>query len=124
MKKLIIALTLLLTSLAFAEHDHVEKELEDNKFNFWWEQIPAVCSTSEEIERWAEFKKFQPVNMSFGREGGVPDGQIVYIVVYWMNEDQESFASVSTPQRPDQTCIVFRTFDMKLNTDLLNKKDI
>jgi len=41
-----------------------------------------------------------------------------------MNEDQESFASVSTPQRPDQTCIVFRTFDMKLNTDLLNKKDI
>tara|TARA_E500000318_G_scaffold64920_2_gene59944 strand:+ start:609 stop:983 length:375 start_codon:yes stop_codon:yes gene_type:complete len=124
MKKLIIALTLLLTTFAFAEHDHVEKESKDNKFNFWWEQVPAVCSTSDEIERWAEFKKFTPVNMSFGREGGVPEGEIVYIVVYWMNEDQESFASVSTPQRPDQTCIVFRTFDMKLNTDLLNKKDI
>ena len=122
MKKLIIALTLLLTSLAFAEHDHVEKEHET--FNFWWEQVPAVCSTSDEIERWAEFKKFNPINISFGREGGTPDGQIVYIVVYWMNEDQESFASVSTPERPDQACIVFRTFDMKLNTDLLNKKDI
>ena len=120
MKKLIIALTLLLTSLAFAEHDHVKKET----FNFWWEQVPAVCSTSDEIERWAEFKKFNPINISFGREGGTPDGQIVYIVVYWMNEDQESFASVSTPERPDQACIVFRTFDMKLNTDLLNKKDI
>ena len=86
--------------------------------------MPAVCSTSDEIERWAEFKKFNPINISFGREGGTEDGRIVYIVVYWMNENQESFASVSTPERPDQTCIIFRTFDMKLNTDLLNKKDI
>ena len=124
MKKLLITLILLLTTFAFAEHDHVEEKLENNKFNFWWEQVPAVCSTSEEIERWAEFKKFTPVNMSFGREGGVPDGKIVYIVVYWINEEQETFASVSTPEQPDQSCIVFRTFDLKLNTDLLNKKDI
>lgn len=123
MKKLIIALTLLITSFAFAEHETPSKPPVE-KFNFWWEQVPAVCSTSDEIERWAEFKKFNPINISFGREGGTPDGQIVYIVVYWMNEDQESFASVSTPERPDQACIVFRTFDMKLNTDLLNKKDI
>ena len=123
MKKLIIALTLLITSFAFAEHETPSKPPVE-KFNFWWEQVPAVCSTSDEIERWAEYKKFNPINISFGRAGGVPDGEIVYIVVYWMNEDQESFASVSTPQRPDQACIVFRTFDMKLNTDLLNKKDI
>ena len=123
MKKLIIAITLLLTSLAFAEHETPTKP-PVNKFNFWWEQVPAVCSTSDEIERWAEFKKFTPVNMSFGREGGSPDGQIVYIVVYWINEEQETFASVSTPQDPDQACIVFRTFDLKLNTDILNKKDI
>ena len=123
MKKLIIALTLLISSFAFAEHESVQ-DTPVEKFNFWWEQVPAVCSTSEEIERWAEFKKFNPINISFGREGGTPDGQIVYIVVYWMNEDQESFASVSTPERPDQSCIVFRTFDLKLNVGLLNKKDI
>ena len=121
MKKLIIAITLLLTSLAFAEHEQPKTK---ETFNFWWEQVPAVCSTSDEIERWAEFKKFNPINISFGREGGSPDGRIVYIVVYWMNEDQESFASVSTPERPDQSCIVFRTFDLKLNVGLLNKKDI
>ena len=124
MKKLIIALTLLITSFAFAEHETQTPQPPVEKFNFWWAHVPAVCSTSDEIERWAEFKKFNPINISFGREGGVPDGQIVYIVVYWMNENQESFASVSTPERPDQTCIIFRTFDMKLNTDLLNKKDI
>ena len=123
MKKLIIALTLLITSFAFAEHETTTPPLVE-KFNFWWEQVPAVCSTSDEIERWAEFKKFNPINISFGRAGGVPDGEIVYIVVYWMNEEQETFASVSTPEKPNESCIVFRTFDLKLNTDLLNKKDI
>ena len=123
MKKLIIALILLVTSFAHAEHDHVE-DLPEDKFNFWWEQIPAICSTSEEIERWAEWKKFNPVNMSFGRENGSPDGKIVYIVVYWINEDQQTFASVSTPEQPDRSCIVFRTFDLKLNTLLLQKKNI
>ena len=125
MKKLIIAITLLLTSFAFAEHEEPETNPPVEKFNFWWEQVPAVCSTSEEIERWAELKKFEPVNVSFGRENGSPDGRIVYIVVYWLNERQESFASVSTPEKPEISCVIFRTFDLKLNTDLLlNKKDI
>ena len=125
MKKLIIALTLLITSFAFAEHEIPHTEPNGEKFNFWWEQVPAVCSTSEEIERWAELKKFEPVNVSFGRENGRQDGRIVYIVVYWLNEKQESFASVSTPEKPEISCVIFRTFDLKLNTDLLlNKKDI
>tara|TARA_B100000073_G_scaffold174370_1_gene144274 strand:- start:189 stop:527 length:339 start_codon:yes stop_codon:yes gene_type:complete len=110
-------------NFSYAEHEPDTRSPVE-KFNFWWEQVPAVCSTTDEIERWAEYKKFSPVNMSFGREGGSPDGQIVYIVVYWINEEQETFASVSTPQDPDQACIVFRTFDLKLNTDILNKKDI
>ena len=124
MKKLIIALTLLITSLAFAEHEKQTPNPPVEKLNLWVEQVPAVCSTSDEIERWAEFKGFTPINMSFGREGGKPDGKIVYIVVYWINEEQETFASVSTPEQPDESCIVFRTFDLKLNTLLLNKKDI
>ena len=127
MKKLIIALTLLITTFVFAEHeipDTRDTAPQVEKFNFWWESLPAVCSTSAEIERWAEYKKFEPVNMSLGRENGSPDGKIVYIVVYWINEKQETFASVSTPERPDESCIVFRTFDLKLNTLLLKKKDI
>ena len=65
MKKLLIALTLLVSSFAFAEHRQAETEPQVEKFNFWWEQVPAVCSTSDEIERWAEFKNFTPINMSF-----------------------------------------------------------
>ena len=124
MRKLLFIILFSIGVFSFGYAGHEPDTRSPEKFNFWWEQVPAVCSTTDEIERWAEYKKFAPVNMSFGREGGSPDGQIVYIVVYWINEEQETFASVSTPQDPDQACIVFRTFDLKLNTDILNKKDI
>jgi len=115
MKKLLIAISLLIASIAYAD---------DHKYNFWWEQLPAVCSTTGEIQRWAEDKEFTPVSVSFGRAGGLPDGEVVYIVMYWLNDKYESFASVQTPQKPDETCIVFRTFDLSFNPNMMNKKDI
>ena len=124
MKTLIITLFLLLTSYAFAE----DKTAEDkSKYNFWWEQIPAVCSQTIEIERWAKDKEFSPISVSYGREGGDPKGQIVYIVIYWLNPNNEAFASVQTPIKPDESCIVFRTFDLTLNREMiymLGRKDI
>ena len=115
MKKLILTIYLLLMTGVYAEK---------TTYNFWWEQIPAVCSTTEEIERWAEDNNFTPVNVSYGKEGGTQDGEIVYMVVYWLNERQETFASVQTPQQPDQSCVVFRTFDLKMNLELLKGTDL
>ena len=97
---------------------------EQKTYNFWWESIPAVCSTTSEIERWADDNDFTPVNVSYGKEGGTVEGEIVYMVVYWINERQESFASVQTPQAPNQSCIVFRTFNLKLNTELLKGQNL
>ena len=61
--------------------------------------------------------------MSVGRENGSPDGQIVYVVVYYINDSGQTFAGVSTPENPSQTCIVFRTFDLRINEGLY-KKDL
>ena len=61
--------------------------------------------------------------MSVGREGGVPTGKIVYVVVYYINDSGQTFAGVSTPESPNQTCIVFRTFDLRINEGLY-KKDL
>ena len=113
MKTLILIITILLTSIVYAT--------ETKQYNFWWEQLPAVCSTSEEIKRWANDKNMVPVNVSVGKENGSPDGKIVYIVIYWINDTGETFASVSTPDDPGQTCILFRTFDLTLNQNLMNK---
>ena len=97
MKRLILTalLGLFWTSIVIAE--------DIKKYNFWWEQVPAVCSYSDEIQRWASDKNFIPVNMSVGREGGTPTGRIVYVVVYYINDRGETFAGVSTPENPEQT---------------------
>ena len=113
---LTIILGLFWTSIVFAEHE------EKKTYNFWWEQIPAVCSTSEEIQRWANDKNFIPVNMSVGRENGSQDGKIVYVVIYYINDTGQSFAGISTPENPSQTCVVFRTFDLRINEGLKEKE--
>ena len=96
---------------------------ETKQYNFWWEQLPAVCSTSDEIGRWAKDKNFTPLNISYGRKGGRPDGEIIYMVMYWMNDTGETIATVQTPDNLGQTCILFRTFDLTMNQNLLNKKN-
>ena len=49
---------------------------------------------------------------------GNPKEPIVYIVIYWMNQTGESFASVSTPET-SEVCIVFRTFNLQINPNLI-----
>ena len=49
---------------------------------------------------------------------GNPNEPIVYIVIYWMNSNGESFASVSTPET-SEVCIVFRTFNLQINPNLI-----
>tara|TARA_B100000929_G_C15426111_1_gene393076 strand:- start:178 stop:528 length:351 start_codon:yes stop_codon:yes gene_type:complete len=115
MKKLILILTLFLSSIAYAETQ--------KKYDFWWEQLPMVCSSNDEIKRWATDNKFLPLNISYGRQGGKPDGEIVYMVIYWMNDTGQTMASVQTPDTPQQTCILFRTFDLTMNETLMNKKN-
>ena len=118
MKRILLILSLLFASFAYAEHEEQESDIK--QYNFWWEQLPAICSTNDEINRWATDNKFVPLNVSYGRAGGKPDGEIVYMIVYWMNDTTQSFASVQTPDNPNNTCILFRTFDVVLNKTLQN----
>ena len=113
MKILILLITFLLTSIAFSE--------EQKKYDFYWDNIPVVCAAPEEIDRWAEHKGFTPLSISYGREGGKPDGQVVYIVVYYLNRDNgETFATVTTPTSPD-VCVIFRTFGLQLNPEIMDE---
>ena len=113
MQKLLITILglILLTNVSFSD--------EQKKYNFYWDQVPVVCAAPDEIDRWAKDKNFTPVTLSFGRDGGKPNGEIVYIVVYYLNRDNgETFATVTTPTGKD-VCIVFRTFNLQLNPDIM-----
>lgn len=124
MKKIIIALSFLIATLTFAETEMSGPKLApqpddgENRYEFFWNQIPVVCGQNTEVERWANDKGFEPVNISYGHENGNPRGRVVYIVIYWLNENGESFASVSTPET-SEVCIVFRTFNLQINPNLI-----
>ena len=117
MKKIILLLTFLLTSIVSAE----ESDSDIKKYNFYWNQVPVVCAAPEEIDRWANDNNFTPLTLSYGRKDGDPKGEIVYVVTYYLNKQNgETFATVTTPT-DDDVCIVFRTFNMVLNPEIMNE---
>ena len=44
--------------------------------------------------------------------------------MYWINDEGQTFASAQVPNKPGEVCIVFRTFDLDINPELLNKMGI
>ena len=87
------------------------------EFDFWWSNMPSVCGIKSEVAKWLDKHKFIPVSVSFGRDGGRPDGEIVYIVTLFTNDKYEQTTTVQTPNG-NEVCILYKTFDMKLNPNL------
>jgi len=115
MKKLILSLIIGVFMAFSSFSDEHDKSLRDLPGN-WWEHFPAVCIPNDTLWEYAQRKELQPLNMSYGREGGQPDGKIVYIVTYWVGiSTDETMASVMVPNAK-YSCILYRTFDVKLNT--------
>lgn len=84
----------------------------------WMEQVPVICLSNETLWDFAKEANLQPFNVSYGRAGGKPTGEVVYIITYWVNfEDNNSMATVNTP-RSDYSCVMFRSFDIQLNPNL------
>ena len=87
------------------------------EFDFWWSNMPSVCGQKLEVVKWLDKHEFTPVSMSFGRDGGVAKGDIVYIVTLFINDKFEQTTTVETPNG-NEVCILYKTFDMKLNPNL------
>lgn len=107
MKKITIILTLLWSTLTYAEPP----------YNFEMYQQPLICGGSVEIDRYVEDNKFTPITASVGRLGSNPEGEIVYFLTYYINERYETLAVAQIPN-DDTRCILFHTFNMKMNNKL------
>ena len=116
MKKILLTILLsIFTTISYAEHGS------DKHYKFFWNQVPAVCGEYEEVERFAKDKGFSKFSVSFGKEGGREDGDVVYAVTYWIGNDKyESMATINIPSS-NETCILFRTCDLQLNKNLYEK---
>ena len=117
MKKLLLTITLcLFTAIAFAEERTPEDRIE-NLPGIWWEQVPAVCVPNTTLLEFTERKGFQPLNRSYGRNKGQSNGEIVYIITYWLNVELNQVMSTVMVPNAEYSCVLYRTFDLQVNPD-------
>ena len=93
------------------------------EFDFWWSNMPSVCGQRSEVIKWLAKHEFTPVSVSFGKNGGKATGEVVYIVTLFTNNKYEQTTTVETPNG-NEICILYKTFDMKLNPNLVSEKGI
>jgi hypothetical protein len=70
------------------------------------------------VERYIQDNKFVAVNVSFGKENAKEDGLMVFVITYYINDKHQTLAVADTPNDPYR-CMIFHTFDLKINSKLL-----
>ena len=114
MKKILLTiLTLLFTSVAYAEH-------EADMRMYYFAQVPALCSTPAVIDKYLNHFEFEPFHLSLGREGMEEDGQPVYMVTYYVSKTNEQSATTIDVPSQAERCMLFHSFDLtkpSLNTN-------
>ena len=109
-KLLLAAIIVGLTTIATAEET---TDWDSGKYNFRWLHVPVVCGTTAEIQRYLDDNKFILKSMSVGREGARVNGDIAYLVTYYLNEKGDQSISAITSPTGAETCMMYRSFDLR-----------
>ena len=105
MKKILLVLSLLFASVAYADHD-------ESLSNYYFTQVPVLCGTPDDIQVYVEHFKFKPYYISLGREGMVENGQPVYMITYYVSENgTQALTTIDVPSGTEK-CIMTHTFDL------------
>ena len=110
MKKLIILICLLWATISYAN--------EYKKYNLMMMSYPMMCGTPEDVDRYIADNNFTPINISFGKENANEDGAVVFAITYYINDKHQTLSVAETPNDPYK-CMIYHTFDMQMNTNLL-----
>ena len=109
-KLLLAAIIVGLTSIAKAENPQNWDEL---KYDFRWLHVPVVCGTTPEVQRYLDDFEFELVSMSLGREDANPEGDMAYLVTYYINKNKTQTVSAVTSPSGHETCMLYRSFDLR-----------
>ena len=109
MKKLIILICLLYNTISHAD-------IKD--YDLFSLSMPMLCGLPETVDKFIKDNKFTAINISFGKENGKQDGEIVFAVKYYLNDKRQTIAVAEAPNDPYK-CIMYVTFDMQMNSNLL-----
>ena len=83
MKKLVLILSILFATVVYAGH---EEGLRDGEV--YIQQLPALCGSPENIQKYLDHKKLKPLHISLGREAMDPTGLPVYMMTYMVNDNK------------------------------------
>ena len=107
-KYIVIIIGLIFSTIATANEDW-----DPTKYEFRLMHVPVVCGTSEEVMRYLEDKGFRLESLSVGREGAKKNGDPAYWVSYYINKDYTESVSAVTSPSGHETCMLYRSFDLK-----------
>tara|TARA_B100000902_G_scaffold389907_1_gene437906 strand:- start:356 stop:679 length:324 start_codon:yes stop_codon:yes gene_type:complete len=95
---------------------------ERSKYNLRMMSYPMMCGLPEDVDRYIADNEFTAINVSFGKEGAKEDGDIVFAITYYINDKHQTLAVAETPNDPYK-CMIFHTFDMIMNNNLLKGRN-
>ena len=85
--------------------------------NYPWHlmDVPVWCGPLHEVNKALETEGYIPVEVAFGREKGLPNGEIAYAVTTYASEDTPGniLRTIETPDQVDK-CILNMLFDYKV----------
>ena len=106
-KYIILLLSIIFSTSAIAQ------DWEPEKYDFKWMHVPVVCGTSDEVQRYLKDNEFELESVSIGREGANQNGDPAYWVSYFVNKDRTESVSAITSPTGNETCMMYRSFDLK-----------
>tara|TARA_S200002703_G_scaffold17967_1_gene14687 strand:+ start:339 stop:677 length:339 start_codon:yes stop_codon:yes gene_type:complete len=86
---------------------------DEHGYDFRWQHIPVICGDTPEILKYLEDNEFILQYVSVGREGSKTDGNPVYWVAFYLNEKGSESVSTATSPSGNETCILYRSFDLR-----------
>ena len=113
MKKLLLIICLLWSTISYADM---------KEYDVFGMTMPMMCGLPATVDKYIEDKGFTAINVSFGKEGAKEDGEIVFAITYYINDKRQTLAVAESPVDPYK-CMIFQTFDMIMNKNLLSGTD-
>ena len=92
------------------------------EYDLFGMSMPMMCGLPVVVDKYIEDEGFTAINISFGKENANEDGDIVFAITYYINDKRQTLAVAESPTDPYK-CMIFQTFDMIMNKNLLSGTD-
>ncbi len=114
MKRFLITLTIsIFAILSLYANVTNANDWQSGKYEFRWMHVPVVCGPTDEVKRYLDDNGFVLESLSIGREGANAMGDPAYFVTYYLNEKKTESVSAITSPSGNETCMMYRSFDLK-----------